>query len=137
MTLPSFDHTRELMLSVTYISVQPFIFMRTLQLVQLLSCVRLFATRVGTSGQPDFKGGEGLQTEISYVADDSLSHACLRKPSRNSDTMARWSFLLGEYIGVLGGRCVSIPQRMKKLCILLFRPHPMCLFTWLVLICIL
>ena len=33
MTLPSFDHTRELMLSVTYISVQPFIFMRTLQLV--------------------------------------------------------------------------------------------------------
>ena len=43
-------------------------------------CVRLFATRVGTLGQPDFEGGEGLKTAFNYVANDLLSHAYVMKP---------------------------------------------------------
>lgn len=82
----------------------------------------------------------GLRIEFNYLANDSINHAYAMKPQlKTSDTKALVRFLMEEQIKVPGRHCLLILRReqWKKLCVQdPSRPCPICLFIWLVLICI-
>lgn len=78
----------------------------------------------------------GLETEFNPVDSDSASRAHIMKPQWKLQTLQlRWTPWLLIHINVPGGECVL---RTQKLWVWFpSKTVPVCLFTWLVLICIL